>query len=132
MLEQRRIGTLYLKSDMQEMLTRLRQYLGIVSLGLVLSLFAAFLVSSVLQHVISDPVMQLDETAGRVSAENNYSIRATKQCEDELGLLVDCFNEMMELYRQHVLKEQPVDLVQIGALPSKEAKPEEELVKIGS
>jgi hypothetical protein len=35
--------------------------------------------------------------------------------------------EMAKLYRQHVLKEQPVDLVQIGigkAKPAKEAEPE--------
>ncbi len=40
--------------------------------------------------------------------------------------------EMAKLYRQHVLKEEPTNLIQIGALPTKSAKPEEELVKIGS
>ena len=90
------IGTLYVKSDMQEMQVRLEGYVGIVSAVLVLSLVVAFLMSSALQRVVSDPVKNLAETASRVSAENNYTIRATKQNDDELGLLVDRFNEMME------------------------------------
>jgi methyl-accepting chemotaxis protein len=90
------IGTLYVKSDMQDMQVRLKGYLGIVSVVLVFSLVVAFLMSSALQRVVSDPVKNLAETAGRVSAENNYTIRAAKQNDDELGLLVDRFNEMME------------------------------------
>jgi signal transduction histidine kinase len=90
------IGTLYVKSDMQDMQVRLKGYVGIVSAVLVFSLVVAFLMSSALQRVVSDPVKNLAETAGRVSAENNYTIRAAKQNDDELGLLVDRFNEMME------------------------------------
>jgi len=90
------IGTLYVKSDMQDMQVRLEGYVGIVSVVLILSLVVAFLMSSALHRVVSDPVKNLAETASRVSAENNYTIRAAKQNDDELGLLVDRFNEMME------------------------------------
>jgi signal transduction histidine kinase len=48
-----------------------------------------------LQRVVSEPIKKLAETASLVSAENNYTIRAVKQNHDELGLLVDRFNEMM-------------------------------------
>ena len=96
MLAGNRVGTLYVKSDMQEMQVRLEGYVGIMSVVLMLSLVVAFLMSSALHRVVSDPVKNLAETASRVSSEKNYTIRATKQNDDELGLLVDRFNEMME------------------------------------
>jgi signal transduction histidine kinase len=37
----------------------------------------------------------LAETAGRVSAHRNYRERASKVCDDEIGMLVDRFNAMM-------------------------------------
>lgn len=90
------VGTLFIKSDMQEMRARLQGYASIVATVLVFSLVVAFLTSSALQRVISDPVRKLAEAASSVSAGNNYSIRAVKHNDDELGLLVDRFNEMME------------------------------------
>ena len=40
--------------------------------------------------------------------------------------------EMGKLYRQHVLKEQPVDLVQIGAAPKAAKKEEQEHELVGA
>ncbi len=92
----RRIGTVYLKSDLTEMYARLKQYASIATWVLLASLLAAFAVSSILQKVISGPVLDLAETAGRVSREKNYSIRAVRTSTDELGVLVERFNGMME------------------------------------
>src|SRR5262249_1110224 len=54
-----------------------------------------FLISLKLQRVISGPILHLAQTAKIVSVEKNYAIRAVKQAQDELGLLVDGFNEML-------------------------------------
>ncbi|HKI80347.1 MAG TPA: ATP-binding protein, partial [Pseudodesulfovibrio sp.] len=62
---------------------------------LVVSLFLAYFLSSKLQKVISGPILHLAETARLVSTKKNYSIRAGKQGQDELGDLVDGFNEML-------------------------------------
>src|SRR5262249_24543630 len=45
--------------------------------------------------VISGPVLQLSETARVVSHEKDYSLRAEKQSEDEVGVLIDSFNDML-------------------------------------
>ena len=90
-----RIGTVYLKRDLQDMYTRLERYAGIVLGVLLLSSLAALLVSSKLQRVISEPTLRLAEMASRVSAERDYSLRAAKRGNDEIGVLVDSFNEMM-------------------------------------
>jgi len=91
-----RVGTLFVKSDMQEMRVRLKGYVSIVAEVFAFSLVVSFLTSWALQRVVSDPVRKLAEAASSVSAGNNYTIRAVKHNDDELGLLVDRFNEMME------------------------------------
>jgi signal transduction histidine kinase/CheY-like chemotaxis protein len=89
------IGTVYLNRDLQDVYARLERYAG-TSLGVLLvSSLVALLLSSKLQRVISEPTLRLAEMACRVSAERDYSLRATKRGNDEIGVLVDSFNEMM-------------------------------------
>ena len=89
------IGTIYLKRDLQDMHARLERYAGIVLGVLLLSSLTALLLSSMLQRVISEPTLHLAEIASRVSARRDYSVRATKRGNDEIGVLVDSFNEML-------------------------------------
>jgi signal transduction histidine kinase/DNA-binding LytR/AlgR family response regulator len=89
------IGTIYLKSDLTELHTRLGRYAAIFALFTLVSLAATCLLASRLQRIISRPISHLAETAKTVSAEKNYSIRAQKESPDELGQLIDGFNEML-------------------------------------
>jgi PAS domain S-box-containing protein len=89
------VGTVYLKSDMEEMSDRLRRYAAIILLFTLASTVVTYFLSSVLQRVISRPVFHLAETARTVSVDKNYSVRATKHGNDELGQLIDGFNEML-------------------------------------
>ncbi|MFQ5780008.1 MAG: EAL domain-containing protein [Nitrospiria bacterium] len=93
-LDGERIGTIYLQSDLQEVYDRLIRYV-VIGAALLASSLAALLLSSKLQQVISGPITHLAETAGLVSTEKNYAIRAVKRSRDELGLLTDRFNEML-------------------------------------
>jgi signal transduction histidine kinase/ActR/RegA family two-component response regulator len=94
-LDKQKIGTLYLKSDLREMNERMRQYASIVLLILLVSSGFTYLLSAFLQRVISRPIYHLAETAKTVSAEKKYSVRALKHGNDELGQLIDGFNEML-------------------------------------
>jgi nitrogen fixation/metabolism regulation signal transduction histidine kinase len=50
------------------------------------------------------PIHNLTRTVSRVSAENDYSLRAVRCSRDELGLLTDGFNEMLsEIERQRTV-----------------------------
>ena len=91
----KRLGTLYLKSDMGAMYERFRLYGGIVAGVVVTSLMVAFVVSTVLQRQISAPILALAHTAHAIADRRDYSVRATKGNEDELGLLTDAFNQML-------------------------------------
>src|SRR5262245_48723428 len=94
-LDREQIGTVYLQSDLQELQARLQLYASIVVAVLLASSCVAFVLSSKLQGVISEPIMHLAQTARVVSVERNYAVRAVKQSQDELGLLIDGFNEML-------------------------------------
>jgi diguanylate cyclase (GGDEF)-like protein/PAS domain S-box-containing protein len=90
-----RIGTVLLVASMREVQTRLKRYTGIVGIVLAVSLLLSLLVLGRLQRVISGPIAYLAGIAQRVSTERNYSLRAHKRANDEIGLLVDSFNDML-------------------------------------
>jgi signal transduction histidine kinase/ActR/RegA family two-component response regulator len=92
----RKIGTLLLFSDLAALARRGRIQLGVVSLLLVLALVVAVLLSSRLQRIVSAPLTALANTAGEVSRRGDYSLRAARSTDDELGDLVDAFNRMLE------------------------------------
>ncbi len=91
----KRLGTLYLKSDMEAMYERFRRYGGISILVIVLSFVVAYALSRALQKQISQPILALAETAKAISDRRDYSVRASKLGEDEFGLLTDAFNQML-------------------------------------
>ncbi|TAK03146.1 MAG: PAS domain S-box protein [Candidatus Manganitrophaceae bacterium] len=90
-----RVGTVFIESDLREMEVRLKRYAMIVAGVFVLSMTAAYGVSSRLQGMISNPLLHLAQTAKTVSEEKNYSVRAVTENRDEIGQLVQTFNEML-------------------------------------
>jgi len=98
----RRLGTLYLKADMTAVYGRFRLY-GAIAAGVMgVSLLVAYLLSSALQGTISHPILALAETAQAVSERQDYSVRAPRAGQDEIGLLTDAFNTMLgQIEDQH-------------------------------
>ncbi len=94
-LSGRAIGTLTLSYDLREIGERRRLFGGAVVSILFLSAILATILSSMLRRLITDPVSRLVETATAVSVSSNYALRAEKVTGDEMGVLVDAFNEML-------------------------------------
>src|SRR5688500_2386280 len=90
-----RLGTLFLRSDMQRWNTRARQYAGILGIFVLISGSIAWFVSSRLQGLVSGPILDLEQTMRTVSVEKNYAVRAVKTSGDETGRLIDGFNTML-------------------------------------
>lgn len=90
-----RIGTVLLVSSMSEVQTRLKRYSGIVAAVLVASLLISLLAMARLQRVITGPIAQLSGVAQQVSSHRDYTLRAEKSADDEIGLLIDSFNDML-------------------------------------
>ena len=98
--EGQRIGTLYIKAELYNIRSRMRVYLIAVGIILGLSIIIAFLLSASLQRFISSPVSHLAGMAKLISSRKDYTVRATKFSNDELGLLTDELNEMLSQIQQ--------------------------------
>ncbi len=95
LLNDKRIGTIYVESGLGILYERLRIY-GVIALGV---LIVAFLLSSAisvfLQQTISKPILTLAETARHVAESRDYSVRAEEHGTDEIARLTGTFNQML-------------------------------------
>ena len=89
------IGTLYLRSDLKQMYDIIDAYLVLAGFVVLFLIIFAFLIASRLHKVVTEPVLNLLETMQAVSSDQDYSVRARKHADDELGELSDGFNEML-------------------------------------
>lgn len=95
MQSDKKLGTLFIKSDLEAMYAQLRQYAFIGLLLILGSLTVAFILSKFLQKTISEPIIALERTAKVISEQHDYSVRATQYGEDEIGALTKAFNLML-------------------------------------
>jgi two-component system, sensor histidine kinase and response regulator len=99
-LEGELVGTIYLDSDLNELYGRTLHFAGIIAVVILASFISAYLLASRLQRVISEPILELARTAFAVSVDKDYSLRAKKTSQDEIGFLFDRFNEMLAQIQQ--------------------------------
>ncbi|HYU30036.1 MAG TPA: ATP-binding protein [Gemmatimonadales bacterium] len=90
-----RLGTLYIASDTKAVADALRLSAVIAIVVLAIAMLAAYALAAALQGRISTPILALAETATTASTRQDYSVRAPKFGEDELGMLTDAFNQML-------------------------------------
>jgi CheY-like chemotaxis protein/class 3 adenylate cyclase len=91
----KKIGTIYIQSDIEEINQLIKEYAAITLVILLISALLALLLSTKLQTVIYRPILHLLKTANAVTQKSDYSIRANLHARDELGMLVEGFNEML-------------------------------------
>ena len=96
-----RLGGIRIVATLEGVKAKLKRYFIIVALLIAGSFVVAFLLSAQLQKVISKPVLSLMQTMKTVSEVKDYSVRAEKLGNDELGTLVDGFNTMLEQIQAH-------------------------------
>ena len=92
----RRLGTLFVRSDLRAIDTRVRFYGGIVALTLLASGLLAYLISRQLQHRISQPILELAQIATAISTRRDYSVRAAPSHAYEVDQLTGAFNHMLQ------------------------------------
>jgi signal transduction histidine kinase len=104
LVDHENIGDLYMQVSLEEMFGVLLRFGALGFTVLLAASVFAFLLSSRLQRVISNPILHLTGVASRVSSSANYAIRATMSSDDETGVLIDQFNSMMEQVHHRDLK----------------------------
>jgi signal transduction histidine kinase len=95
-LESKRLGTLYLKSDLDAMYERFKLYGSIVAIIIGASALLAYGLSRRFQAQISQPIVVLTRTAKAVAERGDYSVRAPRIGKGEFVVLTDAFNQMLD------------------------------------
>ncbi|HEX7681270.1 MAG TPA: SpoIIE family protein phosphatase [Thermoanaerobaculia bacterium] len=90
-----RVGTVTVRSDLSELVVRRKRTLQIAGGIYVGAAFLALVLASLFQRAITRPIHRLLSAEKRVSRERDYTLRVEKEANDEIGLLIDGFNEML-------------------------------------
>jgi signal transduction histidine kinase/CheY-like chemotaxis protein len=116
--EQDVIGTICIKYDMEGIQSKTLQSAAVFGAIVGLAFLIIWGMSSWLQKVVSKPILSLTQIARVVSEKKDFSVRAEKHANDEIGVLIDVFNDMLaaiqsrdqklQEYREH-LEEQVAD-----------------------
>ena len=104
LLDGETIGTLHLRADLAQMYDIIDAYLVLAAFVVFLLIAVAFVMASRIQKVVTEPVLGLLATMRAVSREQDYTIRARKHADDELGQVSDGFNRMLAEIQVHDLE----------------------------
>jgi nitrogen fixation/metabolism regulation signal transduction histidine kinase len=94
-LEEELIGYLHIDVNMMPLWITLAMYLGGLAFLLLFALLLAALLGLRVGKHLTEPILSLATMAEVVSVQKNYSLRAMGSSTDEIGHLVDRFNEML-------------------------------------
>jgi signal transduction histidine kinase/CheY-like chemotaxis protein len=94
-LNEEALGFVYIERDLADIAAGRRSFLSIAALVLLVALAVTMGTAAWLGRVLSRPVRELARVAEAVTHDEDYSVRAAKLSEDELGVLTDSFNNML-------------------------------------
>jgi two-component system sensor histidine kinase/response regulator len=89
------IGVVMIEADLMTMWLDIFKSLGVIGVAMCGSLLVSLVLAGRFKRSIADPVAKLINAAQKVSASQNYTLRIAHQRTDELGTLIDSFNDML-------------------------------------
>ncbi len=94
-IEGSRIGAVFIRANLQELDLLWRNFLLISGLIAFFTIAVTLFIATRLQRLVSVPLERLTATAQSISAHKDYSLRAVRESDDEVGTLVGAFNDML-------------------------------------
>ncbi len=89
------LGFIHIHVPLQTLYQDWHGYLFITLAAIAAAVLTAYWLAARLQQQISGPIVNLAHTMQRVSAEEDYSLRVERSSQDEVGSLIDGFNQML-------------------------------------
>jgi two-component system, sensor histidine kinase and response regulator len=99
-LDGEQIGTVYVHYDLAELRQRRDRCLRLMIVVAITALLLALLLSSHLQKSITLPISKLAMTTRMVSLNQDYSVVVVRESNDEIGDLINGFNDMLAQIRE--------------------------------
>lgn len=94
-LRSERIGTVVIRSNLRNLFLLLARYGLSAGIVLLIAMVMAFFLVSRLQRRVTEPVTALVQVIGRISRDEDLTVRAAESGPEELRVLADRFNEMV-------------------------------------
>jgi PAS domain S-box-containing protein len=94
------LGTIYLRAQ-YDVQGRVQAYLNVLGAVMIIGLIAALLASSWLHRVVTRPMESMAKVAQAIIEKRDYSFRAEKMTDDEVGVVIDAFNKMLDEVQTH-------------------------------
>lgn len=91
------IGYLYVRSSLDELNEQLLRQSLVAIIALLFAASVALLLATRLEPIISAPLYRLGQVARQIAFNDDYSLRASKEGDDEIGEVVDSFNQMLNV-----------------------------------
>jgi signal transduction histidine kinase/DNA-binding response OmpR family regulator/HPt (histidine-containing phosphotransfer) domain-containing protein len=88
-------GVVMVAADQLPMWLSLLRALGVMAAAMAAALLTALMLARRVRRGIADPIGKLINTAQKVAASQNYTLRIAHARTDELGTLIDSFNTML-------------------------------------
>jgi two-component system, sensor histidine kinase and response regulator len=89
------IGFVHILVPLEVMYPDWRSYVLITLAAIAAAMLTSYWLAARLQQQISGPIVNLAKTMQRVSTEEDYSLRVERSSQDEIGSLIDGFNQML-------------------------------------
>jgi len=89
------IGHLYIRSNLNQVNTQINRALLIGLFILISVLIITYFLTNVLQKLIITPVLELANISSKISKEKDFSTQINMKRNDEIGILIDSFNNMI-------------------------------------
>ncbi len=89
------IGYVSISSDLSDIRKSYQIYFIYSLVATAVGIFLSFLLSNEFSKMIDRPINRLFMAAREVTEQGNYNITVKKKTHDEIGVLVDAFNEML-------------------------------------
>ncbi|MFQ5982202.1 MAG: ATP-binding protein, partial [Woeseiaceae bacterium] len=98
------IGYVQVRANLDRLVSRLFRFVITACAAILVAIAIAYFVSMRLQAVISAPIVALVDVIHRVTAKQDYKLRAEKMGTGEFRVMIDGFNEMLEQINERDLR----------------------------
>jgi len=89
------VGSIFVRASLDKINQRLIQYVEMVFLIFFITSVVVFVLAISLQKVITRPIDELADASRKIFTDKDYTVRVDKKTDDEVGRLVESFNEML-------------------------------------
>ncbi|MFB0924162.1 MAG: histidine kinase dimerization/phospho-acceptor domain-containing protein, partial [Vicingaceae bacterium] len=98
-----KLGSLYIKSNLNQVNEQIKIAIITGLLILIISIIISYVLTYVIQRIIIDPILNLASISSRISENKDFSTKINIKRDDEIGTLVNSFNNMLsEIDKQNL------------------------------